>query len=161
MMTRRARLRADDGYTLVELVVVIIIVGVLAAIAVPLFFTQRQKGADAQARSDLRAMGDAQSTYAIDQTSYVTCAGAAACSASTSLGGYGFKSSTGVKIAAVADGANGVCVVAQSTSGKYFVYDSESGGLSTYNSTTVPTAADDGITTGACVNVSTYPAPAA
>jgi prepilin-type N-terminal cleavage/methylation domain-containing protein len=156
----RAR-KSDDGFTLIELIVVIIIIGLLAAIAIPNFLVQRKRSYDTQARSDLRSMGTAQNTYAADQAGFVTCAGAIACSSSTLLGAYGFAPTSGVKIASVADGANGFCAVALSQSGKYFVYDSESGGLAAYNSTVVPTATNDGLPTGACVNVSTYPTPAA
>jgi len=153
--------RDDQGVTLIELLVVVIIVGVLAAIAVPNFFVQRQKGYDGDAKSDLRSMASAQKTYATDLTAFVTCSGATACKNSSSLGGYGFRASTGVKIASVADGTNGFCAVALSQSGRYYVYDSENGGLATYNSTTAPTKLNDGLSTGACTNVSSYPTPAA
>jgi prepilin-type N-terminal cleavage/methylation domain-containing protein len=150
----------DDGYTLVELIVVIVIIGTLSALTIPNFFIQRQKGSDTATRSDLRALATAQRTYGADLTSYATCSGAAACKNSSALGGYGYRGTTGVKIAAAADGSNGFCAAALSTTGKYFLFDSENGGLASYNSTTAPTAANDGLSTGACANVTTYPIPA-
>lgn len=47
---------AEAGLSLPELLVVILVVGILAAIGVPTFLSQRDKGSDASAKADVRSL---------------------------------------------------------------------------------------------------------
>jgi type IV pilus assembly protein PilA len=125
----------NEGFTLIELLVVIIIIGILAAIAIPVFLNQRQKGYDAQAKSDARNIATLEETYMTDNNRYND--EAAIANAQTDLG---YKKSSNVTAVVVhgvdATGATaapnstaGFCVKVTSGSGTPFYYNSVTGGL--------------------------------
>jgi len=67
---KRAQVRGEGGFTLIELLVVIIIIAILAAIAIPMYLSQRQKGWRANVQSDLRNAAVAEESYFTDNSSY-------------------------------------------------------------------------------------------
>lgn len=56
----------EDGFSLVELLVVIVIIGILSAIAVGAFMNQRKKAEDAALKSDLRTIANEYVTWSMD-----------------------------------------------------------------------------------------------
>jgi type IV pilus assembly protein PilA len=62
--------RDERGFTMVELLIVILIVGILAAVAIPMFLNQKAKGEDANAKSAARQTQTALETFYNDQGDY-------------------------------------------------------------------------------------------
>ena len=66
----RVRTADQDGFTLVELLVVVLVLGALVGIAVPTFVQQRDGAWDAAVRSELRAATIALASYRAQNGAY-------------------------------------------------------------------------------------------
>jgi type IV pilus assembly protein PilA len=67
---RARRLNGEKGFTLVELLVVIVIIGILVAIAIPVFLSQRGAAQDRSIESDVRNVLPVLETYYADNNAY-------------------------------------------------------------------------------------------
>lgn len=65
-----AKLKNQNGFTLIELMMVIAIIGILAGIAIPQYSLYRTRSFNAAAQADLRNGATAQEAYFMDHGTY-------------------------------------------------------------------------------------------
>jgi type IV pilus assembly protein PilA len=71
-VTDTSRVRDERGFTLVELMVVVMIIGVLVTIGLPTFLGTRTRAYDAAAHSDIRNAFAAEKAFYSDNATYTT-----------------------------------------------------------------------------------------
>ena len=89
----------EKGFTLIELMIVIAIIGILAAIAIPQFSAYRIRSFNAAAQADLRNAATAQEAYFVDNQIY------SAAIADLVGATYGMFSTENVTVSIAASGA--------------------------------------------------------
>ncbi len=116
----------QNGFSLIELLVVISIIGILASIAVSSYANNKKNALDSRAAADLRNAATAEDAYFADHQSYKSCASAATCETTLT----GFKVSNGVLLAltATTSGFTGSSTH-PAGSGRIYSWNSSAGGM--------------------------------
>ena len=130
----------EEGFTLIELMVVVMIIAILIAIAVPTFLSVRTKAQDRAAQANLRNAFTAGKSIYADGQDYTQATAAALASSEPSLTfvAAGTASASAKSISVDSSAATQIVMASLSASGTcFFIKDvATAGGGTTYNSGT-------------------------
>ena len=96
--------RSKNGFTLIELLIVVAIIGIIAAIAIPNLLNAIDRGKQKRTMADMRSLGTAVESYAVDNNVYPVVSTAANLKTIVETGAY-------IKNMPTADGWNNTFVV--------------------------------------------------
>ena len=136
----RVRANSESGFTLVELLVVMLILGLLAAIAIPAFFNQREKAKDSDAKASVKTMQTAMETYSTDHNGSYDGADLAALVLIEPAINDAPQGADGTVVPDVVDGDTTFTVTVTSETGNTFSIEREASGTTVLECTAAGTA---------------------
>lgn len=119
--------RDEKGFTLIELMIVIAIIGILAAIAIPQFSAYRTRSYNSAAQSDVRNIATAQEAYYVDHSRYTNNVDDLEGSS------YGYEQSGNVSVASAGDATGYVITGAHTSGDKTYSLSGPGGVITTTN----------------------------
>ncbi|MEE8300036.1 MAG: prepilin-type N-terminal cleavage/methylation domain-containing protein [Desulfatiglandales bacterium] len=124
MLLKLNKMKNQKGFTLIELMIVIAIIGILAAIAIPQFSAYRKRSYNSSAQADIRNAATAQEAYYVDFSTYATAV------ASITGTTYGLWLSRGVGMTVVAGTTTRYNITSKHGSGdKYYTLAGPGGSI--------------------------------
>jgi general secretion pathway protein G len=79
---------SEKGFTLIELLIVVAIIGIIAAIAIPNLLNAIDRGKQKRTMADMRSLGTAVESYAVDNNVYPQVTDAATLKSVVEAGAY-------------------------------------------------------------------------
>ena len=160
-MLRKRLNKDEEGFTLIELMVVVLIIAILLAIAIPTFLGARSRAQNRAAESNARNALTAEKTAYTDNQTYLGTTVSSIEPSLSFVGATPAKASNQVSVV-TGDSGNTICIASQSGTGNYYsIFDvaqaDTSGnftgagtfyGSSTSGATACPTATTGGVPTG-------------
>ncbi len=99
MLQKMINKKNQKGFTLIELMIVIAIIGILAAIAIPNFIQYRKRAYNSGSEADAKNLYTASQAYFTDEPSGVPVA--------ETLTAYGYRQTSSVEFHVMANGTQG------------------------------------------------------
>ena len=120
------------GFTLIELMIVIAIIGILAAVAIPMYSDYTKKSRTSEVSTSLKEMAQMQLVWHEDPAN--ANAITAAKPYATNIASIGFRTSTGTYSTAATSCNAGTDTAAAWACGKFYAYTTTSSGIATCDS---------------------------